>query len=124
MTQVVHSIASTALLAYHAIYPGPCDKSETKSMLPISRFLSLTFLVHTLEWRNSLALGLVKRVADDLAVGQVDLAVRLLLERQGVLHPVDVITVGVVFTGVGTTRLLSVGGRGGGLSTANRQYVI
>lgn len=63
-------------------------------------------------------------MADDLAVGQVDLAVRLLLERQGVLHPVDIVTVGVVFTGVGTTRLLSVGGRGGGLSTVDRQYVI
>lgn len=63
-------------------------------------------------------------MADDLAVGQIDLAVGLLLERQGVLHPVDVVTVGVVFTGVGTTRLLSVGGRGGGLSTAARQYII
>lgn len=117
-------MASTALLAYHSIFPGPCDKCETKSMLPISQSLPLKFLVHTLEWRNSLALGLVKCVADDLAVGQIDLAVRLLLERQGVLHPVDVVTVGVVFTGVGTTRLLAVGGRGGGLGTADRQYII
>lgn len=105
------------VLAYHVTYPRPCDESETKSMPPVSQFLSLTFLVHTLEWRNSLALGLVKRVADDLAVGQVDLAVGLLLERQGVLHPVDVVTVGEVFTGVGTTGFLSVGGRGSGLST-------
>lgn len=87
--------------------------------------LSLTNnLVHTLKWWDSLALGLVKRVANDLAVGKVDLAVGLLLERQCVLHPVDVVTVGVVLTGMGTTRLLSVGGGGGGLGAVARQYIV
>lgn len=39
----------------------------------------------------------------------------LLLEGQGVLHPVNIVTVGVVLAGVGTTRLLAVGSGGGGL---------
>ena len=40
----------------------------------------------------------------------------LLLERQSVLHPVYVISVGVVFSGMSTTGLLSVGRRDGSLS--------
>ncbi|KAI6755199.1 hypothetical protein HG531_004305 [Fusarium graminearum] len=66
---------------------------------------------------HGLALGLVQGGADDLSVGQIDLAVRLLLERECVLHPVLVISVGEILAGVSTTRLLSVGGRLGGLDT-------
>lgn len=40
-----------------------------------------------------------------------------LLPGEGVLHPVLVVTVGVVLAGVGATRLLAVGGGGGGLDT-------
>lgn len=42
---------------------------------------------------------------------------RGLLERQSVLHPVLVVTVGVVFASVGTAGLLAVGGGGGSLGT-------
>lgn len=40
-----------------------------------------------------------------------------LLEAEGVLHPVLVVTIGEVLAGVSTTRLLAGGGRGGGLGT-------
>jgi hypothetical protein len=43
--------------------------------------------------------------------------VGLLLEGECMLHPVLVVSVGEVLTGVSTTRLLSVGGRLGGLNT-------
>lgn len=93
-------------------------------MLPGKRRAS-TSLVHTLERWYSLALGLVEGVADDPAVAQLDLAVGLLLEGQGVLHPVDIVTLRVVLTGVGTTGLLAVGGRGGGLGTVELcQYTL
>lgn len=74
-------------------------------------------LVYTLEGRNRLALSLVQGVGDDTAVRQINLAVWCLLETESVLHPVLVVTVGVIFTGVGTTRLLTVGGGDGGLGT-------
>lgn len=54
------------------------------------------------------------------AVAKLDLTVRLLLPGEGVLHPVLVVTVGVVLTGVGTTGLLTVGGGNGGLGTITR----
>lgn len=60
-------------------------------------------LVHTLEWWHSLALGLVEGVRDDGAVAELNLAMGLLLEGKSVLHPVVVVTVGVVLTGVSTT---------------------
>lgn len=74
-------------------------------------------LVGTLEWRNGLALALVQSTGLDLTVAELDLTVRLLLPGESVLHPVLVITVGEVLTGVSTTRLLAVGGGSGGLST-------
>lgn len=76
-------------------------------------------LVDTLEWWYSLALGLVERVANHATVAQLDLAVGLLLERQSVLHPVVVVTLGVVLTSVCTTGLLAVSGGNGGLGTVN-----
>lgn len=74
-------------------------------------------LVYTLEGRNRLALSLVQSVGNDTAVRQVNLAVWCLLETESVLHPVLVVTVGVIFTGVGTTRFFTVGGGDGGLGT-------
>lgn len=73
-------------------------------------------LVHTLEWRHSLALSLVKGVGNDGTVTELHLAVRLLLEGQRVLHPVVVVTLRVILTGMGTTGLLAVGSGNGGLS--------
>lgn len=81
---------------------------------------SAASLVHTLERRHRLALLLVQRVGLHRTVLQVHLAVGLLLPRQGVLHPVLVITLGVVLPGVGATGLLAVGGGNGGLGTRNR----
>jgi uncharacterized membrane protein len=55
-------------------------------------------LVRTLERWYSLALVLVKGSTDNLPVAQLGLAVWLLLPRQGVLHPLLVVTVGEVLT--------------------------
>jgi len=100
----------------HAKFPNKLTK--TPSQYWSSSSCPQTFsLVCTLERRHGLALGLVQSGADDLSVGQVDLAVRLLLERESVLHPVLVVTVRVILAGVSTTRLLSVGSRLGGLDT-------
>lgn len=79
------------------------------------------YLVHTLEWRHCLALGLVEGVRDDGTVAELHLAVWLLLEGQGVLHPVVVVTVGVILTGVSATGLLAVGSRDGSLGTVVKQ---
>ena len=76
-----------------------------------------TGLVYTLEGRHGLALVLVQGGGDDVAVANVDLAMGLLLEGQGVLHPLIVVTLGEVLAGVGTTGLLAVGGGLGGLGT-------
>jgi hypothetical protein len=72
-------------------------------------------LVDTLEGRHGLALSLIEGRVDDAAVAEVDLAVRLLLPCEGVLHPVLVVTLGVILTGVGTAGFLAVGGSNGGL---------
>src|SRR5699024_1370847 len=78
--------------------------------------LWLAHLVYTLEGRHRLALVLVQSGGDDLAVRQVHLLVRLLLEAERVLHPVLVVTVREVLAGVRTTRLLAGGGGSGGLN--------
>ena len=74
-------------------------------------------LVHTLEGRDGLALILIESGADDAAIAEVDLALRLLLVRESVLHPFLVVALGVILAGVGATGLLSCGGRGSGLGT-------
>lgn len=56
----------------------------------------------------------------DLAVRQLNGTLGLLLVAQGVLHPVLVVTLGVVLAGVGATRLLSRKGRLDGLGTRMR----
>jgi len=78
-------------------------------------------LVLSGERRNGLALSLVKGGAGDLAVTELNLAVGLLLPCQGVLHPVLVVTVGEVLTGVSTTGLLSLSGSFGGLDGASQE---
>lgn len=64
-------------------------------------------LVNTLERRNSLTLILIKSVANNSSVRQVGLSMWLLLECQAVLHPLLVVSVWVVLTGVGATRFLA-----------------
>lgn len=99
---LVNTLSYTGCMANHFL--------ETLSLLE-----SASCLIHALERRNGRALVLVEGVADDLTVRQVDLAVGLLLEGEGVLHPVDVVTVGEILAGVGTTRFLTVSGSGGSL---------
>lgn len=77
-------------------------------------------LVRPLERWDGRTLLLVEGVAIDGTVREVDLAVGVLLVGKGVLHPVDVVTLRVVLTGVGTTRLLAVGGSNGSLSTRSK----
>lgn len=74
-------------------------------------------LVGTLERRHSLALVLIQGVGLDGTVAKLDLTVGLLLPGESVLHPVLIVTVGVVLTGVGTTGLLAVGSGSSGLGT-------
>jgi hypothetical protein len=74
-----------------------------------------TPLVRTLERRYRLALGRVQGAVLHASVVQVDLAVRILLPCEGVLHPVVVITLREVLASVRAARLLAVSGRNGGL---------
>lgn len=108
---------SSSASSPHFIYATTRRTSVPRSLLALIRPSDRTGLVYTLERRHSLALVLVEGGTDDLAVRKVDTAVGLLLEAQGVLHPVLIVTVGVVLAGVGTTRLLAVGGRDGSLGT-------
>lgn len=82
---------------------------------------SSTSLVNTLERWYGLALVLVQSSARNSAVGQLGLALRLLLEGQGVLHPVLVVSLGVVLAGVCATRFLS---GGGGLGSLNAKILL
>ena len=78
-------------------------------------------LVASGERRNGLALVLVQGGADDGAVAELGLSVGLLLPRESVLHPVLVVTVGVVLAGVGAAGFLAVGGALGSLDGACEQ---
>lgn len=77
-------------------------------------------LVGTLEGRNGLALRLVQSVGLNSTVSELNLTMGLLLPCEGVLHPVLVVTIGEVLTGVSTTGLLTVGGGESGLRTVNK----
>lgn len=57
-------------------------------------------------------------MTNDAAVAELDLAVRLLLEGQSVLHPVIVVTVGIILASVGAARFFPVGSGDGGLCSA------
>ena len=64
--------------------------------------------VHTLERRDRLALVFVKRLVNHIPV--LDLNLRLgvvTLEGECVLHPVRIVTLRVILSGVCSTRLLS-----------------
>lgn len=74
-----------------------------------------------LEWWHRLALSLIKCGGNNTSVLEIHLSVRSLLPAQGVLHPVLVVSVWEILTGVGTTRLLASGGRDGSLSSAGQQ---
>lgn len=77
-------------------------------------------LVSSLERRDRLTFLLVQGRADDASVAEVHRAVGLLLEAQGVFHPVLVVSLGVVFPGVGSAGLFPIGGRNGGLGANHR----
>ena len=77
-------------------------------------------LVCTLEGWYSLAFVLVESVACDRTVSEFDFAVRLLLPGQGVLHPVHVVPVGVIFASMSTTGLFTVRCCFSGLYTVNK----
>lgn len=101
-------------------------KRKLKSFYSISSIPHLprsqsNTLVHTLEWGHSLALVLVQSVANNATETEFDLAVGLLLERQSVFHPVLVVTLRVVLTGVSTAGFLAVGSRVGSLGAGNNR---
>lgn len=95
----------------------PRETCSTHASLTITLALLATRLVGTLERRHGLALVSVQGFGLDFTVAQLDLAVRGLLPCEGVFHPVLVITLGVVLTGVGTTGFLTVSGSNSGLRT-------
>lgn len=98
------------------VYRLSLGPTEAQSSFLNSRKIRL---VGTLEWRHRLALLLIKGLVLDGSVAQVNLAVGLLLPGEGVLHPVDIVTLGVVLTGVSTTGLLTVGSGSSGLGTGD-----
>jgi hypothetical protein len=65
------------------------------------------YLVHPLERRHSLTLILIECVSYDGSIRPVDLAVRLLLEGERMLHPLLIVTIREILACVCTTRLLS-----------------
>lgn len=78
-------------------------------VMPVHYILLFSALVYSLERWDGRTFLLIQSVAYNSSVGDIDLAMSFLLEGQGMLHPVLVISVGVVFSGVGTTGLLSCG---------------
>ena len=63
--------------------------------------------VDSLEGRNALDL-VVKRLVDNITVGDSGVLVGSLLESERVLHPVSIVSLGEVVSSVRTARLLSV----------------
>lgn len=74
-------------------------------------------LVNPLERWNGLAFVLIQCRPSNLPVAQFDFAMRLLLETESVLHPVFVVSLGVIFTGMSTAGFLPVRGSYSGLRT-------
>ena len=81
-------------------------------------------LIYPLEGWNGGALGLVEGGADDLPVGEVNLPVRYLLERQTMLHPVLVVAIREIFACVSTTGFLAGDGRLGSLDTVHGRGLV
>jgi hypothetical protein len=80
-------------------------------------------LVDTSKWWDGLALVLVQGSVSDLAVGKLDLTGLLVLPRESVLHPVNIITVLEVLTGMSTSRFLTSGSSINGLGSAGQQVL-
>jgi hypothetical protein len=104
-----HGVISIFIPQFTNMFSLPCSHPIHKPLHP--------HLVDTLERWYGLALVLVQGMVDDSTVAEVDLSLRLLLEGQGVLLPVLVVSLWVIFTGVCTTGFLSRGGSFGGLDT-------
>lgn len=85
--------------------------------------IGLTCLVDTLGWRNRLTIVLIQGVANDISVIQPDWSTKLLLVRQGVLHPFSVVSVRVVISSMGTSRFRSSSSRGSSLSGTSQQVL-
>jgi hypothetical protein len=80
--------------------------------------LHVTFLVRPLEWWDRLAFILVERVTNHGPIPYINATMWSLLPSQGVFHPVLVVSVWVIFSGMGTTRLLPVSSSRSCLRTA------
>src|SRR5277367_397368 len=84
----------------------------------IAKGLLVTLLVRPLEWRDRLAFILVERVTNHGPIPYINATVWSLLPSQGMFHPVLVVSVWVIFSGMGTTRLLPVSSSSSCLRTA------
>ena len=105
----------------------PWGPSETTPWYPpysLRVDSKIASLVGTLERRDGLALLSIQGVSLNGTVAQLDLAVGLLLPGQSVLHPLLVVTVGVILTGVSTTGLLTSGSGSSGLGTVRFMLAI
>ena len=77
-------------------------------------------LVSSLKGQHGLAFTLIQRRPHHTAVAQVHLAMRFLLEGEGVFHPLVIVPFGEIFSGVGAAGFLAVGGCHGGLCSVYR----
>jgi hypothetical protein len=91
------------------------DEKEKTFRIQIHTGTSQSTLICSLEWWDGLALILIEGRCDDSSVSDVDLAVWFLLPCERVLHPVDIVTVGEIFAGVGAAGFLSLRCSFGGL---------
>jgi hypothetical protein len=110
--------------AFYRGFEAKDRSSSSSTNIRISKHTTLHYTPHLVasgERRNGLALTLVEGGADYGTVAELGLSVGLLLPRESVLHPVLVITVGVVLACVSTTGFLAVGGTLGGLDGACEQ---
>ena len=96
-------------LTYFLLTRGPSN--HTRSIRP-------------LEWWDSLAFCFVQCVAYHSSVAQIDLSVWFLLERQAVLHPLVIQSVGEVLSSVRATRFLPVCSCNGRLRSTPRQHQV
>lgn len=89
----------------------------------VDRQTTLLHLVDSLGGRDGRTLRLIEGVHLDGSVAELDLVTGLILPGEGMLHPVDIVSVGVILSGMGTSRLLSGDGRVGGLHGAGEQVL-
>lgn len=92
-------------------------------MREFANYNKYSSLVHSLGRGDGLTVVFIESGLDGVSVVQLDGATEFRLVRQGVLHPVDVVSFGVVVSGVGTSRLGSGGGGGGGLGGTGQQVL-